>query len=234
MSHNRVIKAIVTDIEGTTSDIRFVHDQLFPYARERLAATVRRQGDDGEIAHALTLLRQELDAPEADDDALISALHRFMEQDRKSTALKLLQGIIWRSGYHNGDFRGHIYPEVAQQLADWQRRGIRLYVYSSGSVEAQQLLFGYSEAGDLRPLFSDYFDTRVGAKREAASYRAIAQSIGLPAGELLFLSDIRQELDAAQQAGWHTCQLIRGDADDLSRHRQVARFDQIDVEEYSQ
>ncbi|RLM19335.1 2,3-diketo-5-methylthio-1-phosphopentane phosphatase [Brenneria alni] len=239
MSHAGIIKddaikAIVTDIEGTTSDIRFVHSVLFPYARARLTDAVRQQGQSKEIAQALALLRQELQQPDADDEALIDALNRFMDEDRKSPALKQLQGIIWRSGYLSGDFCGHIYPDVAAQLADWRQQGIRLYVYSSGSVEAQQLLFGYSDAGDLRALFSDYFDTRVGAKRDVASYRTIAQSIGLPARQLLFLSDIRQELDAAQEAGWHTCQLIRTDADDLSRHRQVARFDQIDLQEYSQ
>ncbi|MFJ5359048.1 acireductone synthase [Pectobacterium sp. CHL-2024] len=229
-----MIKAIVTDIEGTTSDIRFVHSVLFPYARERLADTVRQHGSDPEIAQALDALRQELGQPDADSETLIAALNQFMDEDRKSTALKQLQGIIWRAGYRNGDFQGHLYPEVATQLAAWQQQGLSLYVYSSGSVEAQQLLFGYSNAGDLRPLFSDYFDTRVGAKRETDSYRTIAQAIGLPAEQLLFLSDIRQELDAAQEAGWHTCQLIRDDADNVSRHRQVARFDQIDLPEYAQ
>ncbi|AOR64213.1 acireductone synthase [Pectobacterium wasabiae] len=229
-----MITAIVTDIEGTTSDIRFVHSVLFPYARERLADTVRQFGSDPEIAQALNALRQELGQPDADSDTLITALNQFMDEDRKSTALKQLQGIIWRAGYRNGDFQGHLYPEVAEQLAAWQQQGLRLYVYSSGSVEAQQLLFGYSNAGDLRPLFSDYFDTRVGAKRETDSYRTIAQAIGLPTEQLLFLSDIRQELDAAQEAGWHTCQLIRDDADNVSRHRQVARFDQIDLPEYAQ
>ncbi|MFJ5485769.1 acireductone synthase [Pectobacterium actinidiae] len=229
-----MINAIVTDIEGTTSDIRFVHTVLFPYARERLADTVRQHGSDPEIAQALGALRQELGQPEADSDTLITALNQFMDEDRKSTALKQLQGIIWRAGYRNGDFQGHLYPDVATQLAAWQQQGIRLYVYSSGSVEAQQLLFGYSNAGDLRPLFSDYFDTRVGMKRETDSYRTIAQAIGLPAEQLLFLSDIRQELDAAEEAGWHTCQLIRDDADSVSRHRQVARFDQIDLPEYAQ
>ncbi|RJL55481.1 acireductone synthase [Pectobacterium carotovorum] len=229
-----MIKAIVTDIEGTTSDIRFVHSVLFPYARERLADTVRQHGSDPEIAQALDALRQELGQPDADSETLIAALNQFMDEDRKSTALKQLQGIIWRTGYRNGDFQGHLYPEVATQLAAWQQQGLCLYVYSSGSVEAQQLLFGYSNAGDLRPLFSDYFDTRVGAKRETGSYRTIAQAIGLVAEQLLFLSDIRQELDAAQEAGWHTCQLIRDDADSVSRHRQVARFDQIDLPEYAQ
>ncbi|MCA7013047.1 acireductone synthase [Dickeya dadantii] len=227
-----MINAIVTDIEGTTSDIRFVHNVLFPYARARLADAVAQGERDPEIAAALTLTRQELGQPDATPAQLLAAFNQFMDEDRKSPALKLLQGIIWRSGYRNGDFRGHVYDDVAPQLRAWHQQGIALYVYSSGSVEAQQLLFGHSDAGDLRQLFSDYFDTRVGAKRETASYHNIARAIGLPAGELLFLSDIRQELDAAEQAGWHTCQLIRDDADTDSRHRQVNRFDQIDLNAY--
>ncbi|ATZ95581.1 acireductone synthase [Dickeya fangzhongdai] len=227
-----MIKAIVTDIEGTTSDIRFVHNVLFPYARARLADVVALADRDPEITGALTVLRQELEQPDASPAQLLAALNQFMDEDRKSPALKLLQGIIWRSGYRNGDFRGHVYDDVAPQLRGWREQGIALYVYSSGSVEAQHLLFGHSDAGDLRPLFSDYFDTRVGAKRETASYQNIARAIGLPAGALLFLSDIRQELDAAEQAGWHTCQLIRDDADTDSRHRQVNRFDQIDLNAY--
>ncbi|CAI0765940.1 Predicted enolase-phosphatase [Serratia entomophila] len=228
-----MIRAIVTDIEGTTSDIRFVHQVLFPYARARLADFLRSHAEDAEVAAPLVALRQEIERPEADIEQLTAALYRFMDEDRKSTALKALQGIIWRSGYLNGDFRGHLYPEVAAQLAAWQRQGLRLYVYSSGSVEAQKLLFGYSDAGDLQPLFSGYFDTHVGAKRETASYRNIAQAIGLAPDELLFLSDIHQELDAALAAGWHTCQLIRDQADAHSRHPQVNRFDQIDLREFA-
>ncbi len=228
-----MIRAIVTDIEGTTSDIRFVHQVLFPYARERLATFLRQHAEDAEVVAPLTALRQELEQPQADIEQLISALYRFMDEDRKSTALKALQGIIWRSGYQNGDFRGHLYPEVAGQLAAWQQQGLKLYVYSSGSVEAQKLLFGYSDAGDLQPLFSGYFDTHVGAKRETASYRNIANEIGIAPEELLFLSDIHQELDAARDAGWHTCQLIRDDADSQSQHPQVNRFDHIDLGEFT-
>ncbi len=227
-----MIRAIVTDIEGTTSDIRFVHQVLFPYARERLGEFVRRHFSDAEVAAPLAALREEIAQPDADNEQLIAALYRFMDEDRKSTALKALQGIIWRSGYLNGDFQGHLYPEVAEQLAAWQRQGLKLYVYSSGSVEAQKLLFGYSEAGDLQPLFSGYFDTHVGAKRETASYQNIAQAIALAPTELLFLSDIYQELDAARAAGWHTCQLIRAAADPQSRHPQVNRFDHIDLGEF--
>lgn len=224
-----MIKAIVTDIEGTTSDIRFVHNVLFPYARARLADAVAQAGHDPEITAALTLARQELGQPEASPAQLLAAFNQFMDEDRKSPALKLLQGIIWRSGYHNGDFRGHVYEDVAPQLQAWREQGIALYVYSSGSVEAQRLLFGHSDAGDLTALFSGYFDTGVGAKREVASYQTIAAAIGLTADKVLFLSDIRQELDAAAQAGWRTCQLIRDDADVESQHRQVNRFDQVDL-----
>ncbi|WON76362.1 acireductone synthase [Serratia sp. UGAL515B_01] len=228
-----MIRAIVTDIEGTTSDIRFVHQVLFPYARERLGEFIRNHSSKEEVAVPLAALREEIAQPDADNEQLISTLYRFMDEDRKSTALKTLQGIIWRSGYLNGDFTGHLYCEVAEQLATWQQQGVRLYVYSSGSVEAQQLLFGYSDAGDLRPLFSGYFDTHVGAKRETASYQNIARTIGISPAELLFLSDIHQELDAARVAGWHTCQLIRDAADPQSLHPQVNRFDHIKLGEFA-
>lgn len=227
-----MIRAIVTDIEGTTTDIRFVHQVLFPYARERLETFIRTQQDELDVAAALEALRVEIDQPQASVDVLIEKLYAFMDGDVKSTALKVLQGIIWRSGYENGDFRGHLYPDVAPQLKVWHQQNLRLCVYSSGSVDAQKLLFGYSDEGDLTPLFSHYFDTRVGAKRETESYQNIAEQLLLPAEEILFLSDIRQELDAARQAGWQTCQLIRDDADALSDHPQVNRFDQIALETF--
>ncbi|MGC6389734.1 acireductone synthase [Ewingella sp. S1.OA.A_B6] len=227
-----MIRAIVIDIEGTTTDIRFVHQVLFPYARERLAEFLRSQHGEPEVAAALAALRAEIDQPQASVDVLIEKLYAFMDGDVKSTALKVLQGIIWRSGYENGDFRGHLYPEVAPQLQTWHQQNLRLCIYSSGSVDAQKLLFGYSDEGDLTPLFSHYFDTRVGAKRETESYQNIAEQLVLPAEDLLFLSDIRQELDAARLAGWHTCQLIRDDADALSDHPQVNRFDQIALETF--
>ncbi|MFU2316198.1 acireductone synthase [Rahnella sp. PCH160] len=227
-----MIRAIVTDIEGTTTDIRFVHQVLFPYARQRLAEFLRHHHEAPEVAAALNALRAEIDRPQASVEALIEQLFTYMDNDVKSTPLKVLQGIIWRTGYENGDFRGHLYADVAPQLEAWKAGGLRLCVYSSGSVDAQKLLFGYSDAGDLTPLFSGYFDTRVGAKRETESYQNIAEQLILPPADLLFLSDIRQELDAARLAGWHTCQLIRDDADELSDHLQVNRFDQIALETF--
>lgn len=229
-----MIKAIVTDIEGTTSDIRFVHQVLFPYARQRLASYLQRHAGQPEVVQALDAVRSEINQPRAGTDALITTLLAFMDEDRKSTGLKALQGLIWRDGYQQGDFRGHLYDDVAPQLATWQQQGMRLAVYSSGSVQAQQLLFGYSDAGDLRDRFSAWFDTRVGAKREVESYRTIAAHLDLPPAQILFLSDISQELDAAHQAGWQCCQLVRDEPVTNSLYRQVSRFDHINLQEFAQ
>lgn len=176
-----MIRAIVTDIEGTTSDIRFVHNVLFPYARERLAGFVTAQQHAEPVKTILDNLRRETDAPAASTADLITTLFTFMDEDRKSTALKALQGIIWRDGYLNGDFTGHLYPDVLPALEKWKAQGIDLYVYSSGSVAAQKLLFGYSDEGDITHLFTGYFDTTVGAKREVQSYRNIAEHGPCPA-----------------------------------------------------
>ena len=223
-----MIRAIVTDIEGTITDIRFVHNVLFPYARARLASFVGENQPD--IQDILNDLRAEIDEPQADAERLTEVLFGFMDKDYKSTSLKALQGLIWRHGYKQGDFTGHLYPDVLPVLEAWQQQGVKLYIYSSGSVAAQKLLVGYSDMGDISNLFSGYFDTRVGAKREVQSYLNIAQQIGLPAQSLLFLSDIHQELDAAEAAGWHTLQLIRDEPDEASHHQQVNRFDNIFLE----
>ena len=226
-----MIRAIVTDIEGTTSDIRFVHNVLFPYARERLPAFLNAQQYIEPVKTILDNLREEIAQPDATTADLLDALLQFIDEDRKSTPLKALQGIIWRDGYVNGDFTGHLYPDVLPALEKWKAEGIDLYVYSSGSVAAQKLLFGYSDEGDITHLFSGYFDTLVGAKREVQSYRNIAEQLGVPPVQILFLSDIHQELDAAEQAGLRTVQLIRGDDDAASHHHQVSSFDHIKPEQ---
>lgn len=206
------IRAIVTDIEGTTSSIHFVKDVLFPYARGRLPAFVETHGDRPEVQHWLHEAAKEAGIIEASRQEIIEMLLRWIDEDRKSTALKALQGMIWREGYEAGDYRAHVYPEVPARLRAWRAQGLKLYVYSSGSVPAQKLFFGYSEAGDLTPLFAGYFDTETGPKREQASYEAIAEAIGEQPAHLLFLSDIEQELDAARAAGFQTGWLLRGAA----------------------
>jgi enolase-phosphatase E1 len=221
-----MIKAIVTDIEGTTSSIDFVKDVLFPYARERLPAFVETHADQPEVQHWLHEAAREAGLVAAERQEVIDLLLRWIDEDRKATPLKALQGMIWEDGYRDGDFRGHVYPEVAGKLHEWQNRGIALYVYSSGSVAAQKLLYGYSEAGDLTPLFSGYFDTEIGGKREADSYRRIALKIGVSPSEILFLSDVPAELDAAAAAGFATTLLARSPAicPTDSKHRCVADF----------
>lgn len=203
------IRAILTDIEGTTSSISFVRDVLFPYARKRLPAFIETHADTPEVQHWLHEAAREADLIEVSRQEVIEMLLRWIDEDRKSTALKALQGMIWKEGYVDGRYRAHLYPEVAARLREWRADGLRLYVYSSGSVQAQQLFFGYSEAGDLTPLFAGYFDTETGSKRDVASYRRIAESIGEQPEHILFLSDIVDELDAARAAGMRTGWLVR-------------------------
>ncbi|MGB5397547.1 MAG: acireductone synthase [Gammaproteobacteria bacterium] len=221
------IKTIVTDIEGTTSSIAFVHDVLFPYASKMLPDFVRQHAHEPEIAELLDATRAEADEAQADTERCIEILLQWITEDNKATPLKALQGLIWEHGYKQSDFSGHIDEDAARNLAAWQAAGIDLYVYSSGSVKAQQLLFGHSDAGDLTPLFKGYFDTRVGHKREVDSYTAIVNDIGVPAGEILFLSDIVEELDAARDAGMQTIQLVRDEATPSDSHLVAHSFDDI-------
>ncbi|HEX7817353.1 acireductone synthase [Dyella sp.] len=204
------IRVILTDIEGTTSSISFVKDVLFPFARKRLPAFVETHNDKPQVQHWLHEAAKEAGFIEASRQEVIELLQRWIDEDRKSTALKALQGMIWKEGYEEGEYRAHMYPEVAARLRAWRNQGLSLYVYSSGSVPAQQLFFGYSEAGDLTPLFSGYFDTQTGPKREKASYERIAAAIDEEPARVLFLSDVIEELDAARDAGFQTGWLIRG------------------------
>lgn len=225
------IRAIVTDIEGTTSSIDFVRDVLFPYARKRLPAFVETHGSQPEVQHWLHEAAREAGLVEASRQDVIELLLRWIDEDRKSTALKALQGMIWKDGYEAGDYRAHIYPEVAARLRGWRANGLRIYVYSSGSVPAQQLFFRHSEAGDLGLLFAGYFDTETGPKREPESYRRIAEAIDEQPRHLLFLSDIVEELDAARAAGFHTGWLVREPLalPDSPRHLVHRDFDSIAV-----
>ncbi len=220
-----MIKAILTDIEGTTSSLSFVKDVLFPYARERMADFVRDHAHDAAVR---TLLNDVTHIVERDfsDNQITEQLIRWIDEDKKITPLKALQGMIWEDGYRRGAFKGHVYEDAVRNLKAWHGQGIRLCVYSSGSVHAQKLLFAHTGFGDLTPLFSGYFDTTVGNKREVASYHAIAEAIDTDPSEILFLSDIKEELDAAHAAGMQTVWLVReGALDAAAGHRQIATFD---------
>lgn len=209
------VEAVLTDIEGTTTSISFVYEVLFPYAEARLEAYCSSPDPAPGLAAALARLRQEHDK-EADQGASVPAFgdgapyaRHLMSLDRKSTGLKLLQGLIWDQGYRSGALRSHVFPDVPPALAAWSRSGVRLRVFSSGSVQAQKLLFGHTEYGDLAPLFEGFHDTTTGPKQEPASYLAIARDFALPPPAILFLSDVRGELDAAAAAGLRTGLLVR-------------------------
>lgn len=224
-----MIKAIVTDIEGTTSSLSFVKDILFPYASINLPDYIRAHASEPKV-------KQQLDAVRAviggviDDETVIAQLLQWIAEDKKATPLKALQGLIWEQGYTDGDFHGHIYKDAYEQLKAWHAQGIKLYVYSSGSVYAQKLLYGHTKHGDLTPIFSGYFDTNIGAKTETAAYQKIVTELDLPADEILFLSDIEAELDAAKQAGMQTYWLVRdGDIVPTANHPQVKDFNDIVV-----
>lgn len=221
------IKAILTDIEGTTSAVSFVFDVLFPYAKQHLPGFVRQHAGEPDVAAQLQAVRNDSAEPDASVDRVIEILLQWIAEDRKATPLKALQGMVWQQGYQAGQLKGHVYPDAVEALKRWHQAGYALYVYSSGSIQAQKLIFGCSEAGDLSGLFSGYFDTTSGPKREEASYRSIASSIGHPAEAILFLSDIVEELDAAQQAGMATCALVR-DGGELNVHINVSNFTAIE------
>ena len=229
------MKTILTDIEGTTSSISFVKDVLFPYARRALPAFVAAHGDEPDVRRWLDAVATELGAA-CSDDVIVETLQGWIDQDRKHTALKALQGMVWEAGYEQGDFTAPLYADVAPALHAWHDSGHRLAVYSSGSVPAQKLLFSHSDAGDLVSLFSDFFDTEVGHKRDADSYRLIADRLDRSAGDILFLSDVVAELDAARDAGMRTALLDRIEdyphprLDEASTHGhlRVERFDEVD------
>lgn len=235
-----MIKAIITDIEGTTTSLSFVKDTLFPYARAKLGEYIRRHEDDPQVRKLLGDVEQEINKDSLTNESascvrpsmgvgqLIEQLIRWIDQDKKVTPLKTLQGLIWEEGYEQGAFHGHLYQDAAENLKDWKARGLDLYIYSSGSVHAQKLLFAHTDYGDLTSLFSGFFDTHIGGKKEQASYRKIAKQVGCPEDQILFLSDMKEELDAARAAGLNTIWLTRDSiADPQAKHRQVHRFDEI-------
>ncbi|CAN5416867.1 acireductone synthase [soil metagenome] len=204
---------IILDIEGTTTPISFVHDVLFPYARAHLAF------DDADHAALRAEYERDVDRPATFEPT--TYVHWLMDRDRKSTALKALQGKLWRRGYERGELRSVVYDDVPRALARWFGEGRTIAIYSSGSIEAQQLLFRYSNHGDLTPYLSHYFDTTTGPKRDAASYRAI--------GAGTFISDIVEELVAARDAGFTGVLSVRPGNAPVTDHafQTIRTFDEL-------
>ncbi|MET9503116.1 acireductone synthase [Streptomyces sp. NPDC006622] len=228
------VDAVVLDIEGTTSATGFVVDVLYPYSRARFAELLTGRADEPAVARAIAQVRQASGEPDADAAAIERTLNTWLDEDRKATPLKTLQGILWSEGFARGDLVSHFYDDVVPALRAWHAAGSALYVYSSGSVSAQRAWFTHSPRGDLMPLVSGLFDTEnAGPKQEPASYRRIAEAAGVAPDRLLFLSDRPGELDAARAAGWHAVGIRRpGEpyfAQGVGDHAQAGTFDEITV-----
>jgi enolase-phosphatase E1 len=232
---------VLVDIEGTTTPVAFVYDVLFPYARRNVRAFLERRGDEPVVRADLEALRREHAAERPDgerpptwgesDEPLEAAtayVSWLMERDRKSTALKALQGRIWEEGFRSGELRSEVYDDVPAAFRRWHARGQGPWIFSSGSMLAQRLLFAHTRAGDLTPLIRGYFDTTTGAKKDAATYGRIATLIGAPASTVLFVSDTPAELDAARAADLQTAWCVReGEPAHPTPHRMVRSFDAL-------
>ena len=234
MSLHYDVDAVVLDIEGTTSATGFVVDVLYPYSRARFAALLSERWKDPEVARAVAQVREEIGEPDADAVRVEKALNSWLDEDRKATPLKTLQGLIWSEGFARGDLVSHFYDDVVPELRAWHASGVRLYVYSSGSVAAQRAWFTNSPEGDLTSLVSGLYDTEnAGPKQEPESYHRIASATGIAPDRLLFLSDRPGELDAARAASWHTVGIRRpGEPyfeQGVGDHAAVGTFDEITV-----
>jgi enolase-phosphatase E1 len=238
------VHVLLLDIEGTTTPLDFVHKTLFPYARRRLQDFLLRHRSDPSVRADIEALRKQhaTDAAEkpelppwtddSPDTALSSATtygHWLMDRDSKCSALKSLQGKIWQEGYQRGELYGEVFPDVPAAFARWSRQGNDICIFSSGSVLAQKLLFGTTAAGDLTRFIRAYFDTTTGSKTDAQSYVRIAATLALSPQEILFVSDVVQELDAARRAGMETALCVRTTLPEETenKHRLIRSFDEV-------
>ncbi len=220
-----MVKAILTDIEGTTSSISFVKDVLFPYSKKKLKEFIQKHKQNPQVQKILNEVQEFHPGDPAE------TLLRWIEEDRKITPLKELQGLIWEEGYRSGELKGHIYEDAYRKLKEWHEKGTPVYLYSSGSVKAQKLLFGHTAYGDINYLFSGYFDTKIGNKKERDSYLKIAEQIDIPAEHILFLSDNPDEIIAAGRAGMQLVRFAREGENEFIDDfpfRQVRSFDELE------
>jgi enolase-phosphatase E1 len=218
-------KAVLLDIEGTISSLPHVVNTFYPFTAKHLAAFLERRGGDPEVAAAIEDTRALAGPGIAPQEALL----QWIAEDRKAPPLKFLQGLVWEDGYRSGELVGHIYPDALEVLRRWHDRGLPLHIFSSGSVQCQAQFYEHSPHGDLRHLFSGHFDTGVGAKIEAESYRRIAEALGLRTSDLLFFTDNPRELEAASSAGVPVIQVLREDTRADGRFPAISSFHDVEL-----
>ncbi len=230
---------VLLDIEGTVAPVTFVYEVMFPFVRQHVGQFVQSNWQQPDVQQAIAMVATDLghasaehwltgDEPQSNQQRICSAVHEMMDRDAKLPGLKQLQGLIWRSGFESGELVADLFPDVLRNLRRWKDRGLLLYIYSSGSVEAQQLFFGHTTAGNLLELFSGYFDTTTGNKKQASSYQTIANQLGQPPGEIIFISDSLPELDAARQAEMQT--VWRTDERQSTPHYVIDSFEEIEIQ----
>src|SRR6266480_2316692 len=223
-----VARGILLDIEGTTTPISFVYDVLFPFARRHVSEYVKH-ADLTDLKHEYDDEVRKGSNPPLWSEEPVAYIYWLMDQNRKSTALKRIQGEIWHEGYERGLLHGEVFPDVPGALERWQRNGIDLRIFSSGSILAQRLLFSSTPTGDLTKFLRGYFDTTTGPKNVAASYCTIAKSFGVAPSDILFISDVSRELDAARDAGMQTLLCVRSGnhPQPAHEHKTITTFDEI-------
>ncbi len=230
------IRGILLDIEGTTTPIDFVYGTLFPYVREQLADFLKNNSSDPEVRQIVRALKIEHESDTRSNlmtphwsDQPIEYINWLMDQDRKITPLKALQGRIWLEGYQSGRIQGQVFPDVAAALHRWYEKSFDIRIFSSGSTLAQRLLFSSTADGNLSPWIKDHFDTNIGAKIDPASYTAIACAFELKPRQILFISDVTRELDAARQSGMKTLLCMRpgNHPQVMHDHRAISSFEEI-------
>jgi enolase-phosphatase E1 len=225
------VRGILLDIEGTTTPIAFVHEVLFSYARAHARDFLKNNQDSDDVRADIALLREEHAADKSNSlqppESIADYIDWLIDRDRKSTGLKSLQGKIWRQGYQDGSLKSQVFADVAPAFERWHAAGKRISIFSSGSVLAQQLLFAHTDAGDLTKFIHDYFDTNVGKKGDSESYRKIAAALDLKSGEILFISDVVTELEAAKEAGMRTLLSIRPGNSVQEWPQAIRSFDEI-------
>ena len=215
------------DIEGTIGDAAFVRQVLFPYARRALPGFVEAHANDPQVAAELSSAANLAGVDEDDRQAIIEALIGWIDEDRKVTPLKTLQGMIWKAGYENGEFTAHLYPDAFDWMKRAREAGVQLHVYSSGSVAAQKMYFRFSDYGNIVDWFADFFDTTTGPKKAAESYRDIVEKLHQPPQSFVFFSDVESELDAAAETGMDTVQIVRAGTEPTQHHKRFPDFSSI-------
>lgn len=239
MTHIKA-RGLLLDIEGTTSSIDFIYGKMFPFVREGLETFLTTNWDVTEVREACDQIRRDrvADLGEAAGvmsdrlDGILAEVTRLMDGDAKTTGLKQLQGLIWRQGFESGELKAHLFDDVSPALRQWHEQGLRIRIYSSGSVGAQKLFFGHTVSGNLLPFLEGHYDTKTGPKREAGSYAAIVKDWGLGAEEILFLSDVPAELDAAREAGMQTGLSMRpgnAEIDVAAEHPRITTFSELSI-----